>query len=43
VDFADAVSLGEGWTPLVAGDWGGSPVRYKLDFMMPTGSSRTAA
>ena len=38
VDFADAVSLGEGWTPLVAGDWGGSPVRYKLDFMMPTGS-----
>jgi threonine synthase len=33
-----AVSLGEGWTPLVAGEWGGAPVRYKLDFMMPTGS-----
>jgi threonine synthase len=38
VDVADAVSLGEGWTPLVAGDWGGSPVHYKLEFMMPTGS-----
>jgi threonine synthase len=33
-----AVSLGEGWTPLLAGDWGGSPVRFKLEFMMPTGS-----
>ncbi len=38
VDVADAVSLGEGWTPLVAGDWEGSPVHYKLEFMMPTGS-----
>jgi threonine synthase len=38
VDSADAVSLGEGWTPLVTGNWGGSPVHYKLDFMMPTGS-----
>jgi threonine synthase len=38
VDIADAVSLGEGWTPLVAGDWDESPVHYKLDFMMPTGS-----
>jgi threonine synthase len=38
VDVADAVSLGEGWTPLVPGDWGGSPVHYKLEFMMPTGS-----
>jgi len=38
VDVADAVSLGEGWTPMVAGDWGGSPVHYKLEFMMPTGS-----
>jgi threonine synthase len=33
-----AVSLGEGWTPLVRGDWGGSPVDFKLEFMMPTGS-----
>jgi len=38
VDVADAVSLGEGWTPLVPGHWGGSPVHYKLEFMMPTGS-----
>jgi threonine synthase len=38
VDVADAVSLGEGWTPLVPGDWRGSPVHYKLEFMMPTGS-----
>jgi threonine synthase len=33
-----AVSLGEGWTPLLAGEWHGAPVHYKLDFMMPTGS-----
>jgi threonine synthase len=33
-----AVSMGEGWTPLVAGAWAGAPVHYKLDFMMPTGS-----
>ena len=38
VDAAEAVSLGEGWTPLIDGDWGGTPVRYKLEFMMPTGS-----
>ena len=33
-----AVSLGEGWTPLVDGHWDGAPVRFKLEFMMPTGS-----
>jgi len=33
-----AVSLGEGWTPLLAGAWHGAPVHYKLEFMMPTGS-----
>jgi threonine synthase len=33
-----AVSLGEGWTPLLAGRWHGAPVHYKLEFMMPTGS-----
>ena len=33
-----AVSLGEGGTPLLDGEWHGAPVRYKLDFMMPTGS-----
>ena len=33
-----AVSLGEGWTPLLAGQWHGAPVHYKLEFMMPTGS-----
>jgi threonine synthase len=33
-----AVSLGEGWTPLLAGEWHGAPVHYKLEFMMPTGS-----
>jgi threonine synthase len=32
------VSLGEGWTPLVAADWAGAGVSFKLDFMMPTGS-----
>jgi threonine synthase len=33
-----AVSLGEGWTPLLDGRWDGAPVHYKLDFLMPTGS-----
>jgi threonine synthase len=33
-----AVSLGEGWTPLLDGHWDGAPVRFKLEFMMPTGS-----
>jgi threonine synthase len=33
-----AVSLGEGWTPLLDGAWHGAPVHYKLEFMMPTGS-----
>jgi threonine synthase len=33
-----AVSLGEGWTPLLPGQWHGAPVQYKLEFMMPTGS-----
>jgi threonine synthase len=38
VDVEHAVSLGEGWTPIVPGDWDGAPVVYKLEFMMPTGS-----
>jgi threonine synthase len=38
VEAEDAVSLGEGWTPLVPGDWGGAPVLFKLEFTMPTGS-----
>ncbi|HYB69382.1 MAG TPA: threonine synthase [Candidatus Bathyarchaeia archaeon] len=33
-----AVTLGEGGTPLLDGDWNGAPVHYKLEFMMPTGS-----
>src|SRR5262245_48754573 len=33
-----AVSRGEGWTPLIDGHWGGARVRFKLEFMMPTGS-----
>jgi threonine synthase len=33
-----AVSLGEGWTPLVRGEWDGATVHYKLEFMMPSGS-----
>jgi threonine synthase len=32
------VSLGEGWTPLVARDWDGATVRFKLESQMPTGS-----
>ena len=38
VDPRDAVSLGEGWTPLLNGLWEGAKVRLKLEFMMPTGS-----
>ena len=38
VEAEHAVSLGEGWTPLLPGEWHGAPVRYKLDFLMPTGS-----
>jgi threonine synthase len=38
VDAADAVTMGEGWTPLVRGEWDGVPVLFKLEFLMPTGS-----
>jgi len=38
VDAAVAVTMGEGWTPLVPGHWDGVPVLFKLEFMMPTGS-----
>src|SRR3954451_14892014 len=33
-----AVSLGEGWTPLVARRWDGAAVLFKLESQMPTGS-----
>jgi threonine synthase len=32
------ISLGEGWTPLIARIWGGVEVRFKLESQMPTGS-----
>lgn len=32
------VSLGEGWTPLIEGEWHGAPVSYKLEYLAPTGS-----
>jgi threonine synthase len=35
---AHAVSMGEGWTPLIETGWDGIPVQAKLEFMMPTGS-----
>jgi threonine synthase len=38
VGVEHAVTMGEGWTPLVSGTWAGAPVRYKLEFLMPTGS-----
>ena len=38
VDAQDAVTLGEGWTPLICGKLDGVPVTLKLEFMMPTGS-----
>ena len=38
VDAKDAVTLGEGWTPLVCGKLDDVAVTMKLEFMMPTGS-----
>ena len=38
VDAVDAVTMGEGWTPLVRDAWEGAAVDFKLDFLMPTGS-----
>jgi threonine synthase len=38
VDAGDAVTMGEGWTPLVRAEWDGVAVDLKLDFMMPSGS-----
>lgn len=38
VDARSAVSLGEGGTPMLSRAWNGVPVRFKLEFMMPTGS-----
>ena len=38
VPARDAVSMGEGWTPLLVRQWNGAPVQMKLEFMMPTGS-----
>jgi threonine synthase len=35
---APAVSLGEGWTPLVMREWDGASIRFKLETQMPTGS-----
>src|SRR5262249_59761042 len=38
VDAGDAVTLGEGWTPLARAQWDGNPVLMKLDYLMPSGS-----
>jgi len=38
VDAQSAVSLGEGGTPLLERTWNSLAVRFKLEFMMPTGS-----
>lgn len=38
VDARSAVTLGEGGTPLLERRWGDVPIRFKLEFMMPTGS-----
>src|ERR1700722_16186056 len=35
---APRVSLGEGWTPLVAREGDGATIRFKLESQMPTGS-----
>jgi threonine synthase len=35
---APPLTLGEGWTPLLDGEWGGQPIHLKCDHMMPSGS-----
>ncbi len=32
------LSLGEGWTPIVQGEWAGREVIFKMEYMMPSGS-----
>lgn len=34
----ERITLGEGWTPLIADTWGNRPVYWKLDALMPSGS-----
>jgi threonine synthase len=38
LDNTPAVSLDEGWTPLVTRAWDGASIRFKLETQMPTGS-----
>jgi threonine synthase len=38
LDYARAVTLGEGWTPLLSRDWHGCRTHFKLELTMPTGS-----
>jgi threonine synthase len=38
VDDGNVVTMGEGWTPLITGQWSGAKTLFKLEFMMPTGS-----
>jgi threonine synthase len=38
IDLGHAVSLGEGWTPLIHGQWQGATTLFKLECTMPTGS-----
>jgi threonine synthase len=38
VGSANPITLGEGWTPLVKGEWGRRSVSFKLEYVSPTGS-----
>src|ERR1700681_3786463 len=38
VDATSAVTLGEGWTPLVHAAWDGVQVAMKLEYVSPSGS-----
>lgn len=35
---AEVASLGEGWTPMVPGEWSGRDVLMKMEYLMPSGS-----
>ena len=36
--FDRTVSLGSGWTPIIAADWSGQRTYFKLEYISPTGS-----
>lgn len=38
VDATHPITLGEGWTPLIASQWAGHHTQFKLEYVAPSGS-----